>query len=474
MNLFLIKNLSVWLLITVFFLPVITFSQENNYWYHQYGAKSSLLCGAAVATYLDNGAIFYNPATLCFKDSGNIALSANLYNAEFLNRKDALGEGLDLKTSNFNFSPQIVSGNKKISKNVELEFILLSKTDVQFNQNLSFNKIYNDTLLFYSNNSLYVASYNYRKRVLDDWAGLSMSIKLNQRIGLGIASFVSYRFSRYFMEMKTSSIGLYQYYQPVSKSDSSISISSNTISLINKIGLVYNGEKNNLGFTITLPSVSVFGKSQLEYSVFINDPNNIVQPRDVYLKRSNLKTNYKYPLSFSVGYTRKLSHSQLHFSGEFFTQINKYTTIEVPTEQPEINSGDVVLNAQDIKSFEEAKKNIFNFSIGWERQIKGKTELLMGFATDFNSREDYWDNISLVNYSLNQEDFNIYHLSLGIGFQHKKNNIAIGLVTSQGGGYSQQMADFQNPTAFSKFFGFSNNSMNTIFSSYGIVVGLTY
>ena len=98
-------------------------AQENNYWNHQYGAKSSLLCGAAVASYFDNGAIYYNPATLCFKDSGNVALSANLYNAEMLNRKNALGEGLDLKATNFNFSPQIVSGNKKVGKRAEVEFI---------------------------------------------------------------------------------------------------------------------------------------------------------------------------------------------------------------------------------------------------------------------------------------------------------------------------------------------------------------
>ncbi len=328
--------------------------------------------------------------------------------------------------------------------------------------------------MFYSNNSLYVASYNYRKRVLDDWAGISMSIQLSEKIGFGFASFISYRFSRYFMEMKTSSIGLYQFYQPVSKSDSSISISSNTIGLINKLGLVYQGEKNNLGIAVTLPSVSVFGKSQLEYSVYINDPNNIVQPRDVYLKRSNLKTQYKYPLSFSVGYSRKMKRSKLHLTGEYFSPIDKYTTILIPSNLPEANSGDVVLNAQDIRSFEEAKKGVFNFAIGWERRIKGKTELLMGFATDFNSRKEYWDNMSLVNYSLNQEDFNIFHYSIGIGFQHKKNNIAVGLITSQGGGYSQQFADFQNPSAFSKFFGFSQNSMSTIYSSYGIVIGLTY
>ena len=460
------------LLISVFSFNII--AQENNYWYHQYGAKSSLLCGAAVATYFDNGAIYYNPATLCFKDSGNISLSANLYNAEILKRQNALGEGLNLTSTNFNFSPQIVSGNKKIGKKAELEFILMSRADVQVNHNLSFNKIYNDTLLFYSNNSLYVASYNYRKRVLDEWAGISMSFKLTDKIGLGIASFVSYRFSRYAMDLKASSIGLYQYYQPVSKSDSSLSIISNTISSINKIGFVYQGEKNNFGIAVTLPSINIYGKSEIEYAIFINDPNNIAQPLDVYMKRSNLKTQYKYPLSLSIGLTRKLKRSKYHFTGEYFFPVKKYSTIVIPVNAPEPNSGDVVLNAENIKSFEEAKKNIFNFAFGWERTIKGSTELLLGFATDFNSRDDYWDGISTVNYALNQEDFNIYHFSIGVGFQHKKNNIAVGLITSKGNNYTQQIADFQNPTAFSKFFGFNNYLMNTLFSSYGIVVGLTY
>ena len=301
-----------------------------------------------------------------------------------------------------------------------------------------------------------------------------MSFKLTDKIGLGIASFVSYRFSRYAMDLKASSIGLYQYYQPVSKSDSSLSIISNTISSINKIGFVYQGEKNNFGVAVTLPSISIYGKSEIEYAIFINDPNNIAQPLDVYMKRSNLNTQYKYPLSLSIGLTRKLKRSKYHFTGEYFFPVKKYSTIVIPVNAPEPNSGDVVLNAENIKSFEEAKKNIFNFAFGWERIIKGSTELLLGFATDFNSRDDYWDGISTVNYALNQEDFNIYHFSIGVGFQHKKNNIAVGLITSKGNNYTQQIADFQNPTAFSKFFGFNNYLMNTLFSSYGIVVGLTY
>jgi hypothetical protein len=468
------KTIRLLQLFFLFSIPQHYFTQENNYWHHQYGAKSSLLCGAAVATYFDNGAIYYNPATLCFKDSGNISLSANLYNAEILRRENALGEDLDLQATNFNFSPQIVSGNKKIGKNAEVEFILLSRSDVQFNQSLSFNKIYNDTLLFFSNYSLYVGSYNYRKRVLDEWAGLSMSFNISEKMGFGIASFISYRISRYFMGINASSVGLYQFYQPVSKSDSSLSLSSNSVSLINKLGWVYHGEKNNFGLTLTLPSVSLWGKSQLEYSVFISDPNNNIQPRDVYLKRSNLKTQFKYPLSFAMGYSRKLQNSQLHFTSEFFSSIRPYTTVLVPTDPPTPTSGDVVLNGEGITSFLESKRNVLNVAVGWERRLKGTTELLLGFATDFNSRQMYWDGISNVNYAMNQEEFNIFHFSAGIGFQHKKNNIAVGLISSSGGGISQQIADFQNPTALSKFLGFNYNSMYSFFSSYGIVVGLTY
>ena len=267
------SNLSTTLLFFIIIFSVrYYFSQEYNYWSNNFGAKSTLMCGAAVSNYFDNGAIFYNPATLCFKDSGNISLSANLYKFESLKRIDALGQGLSVNSTNFNFSPQIVSGNKKIGKKLEIEFILMSKSDIQFNQSLSFNKYYNDTLIFSAPQSLYVGSYNMRKRILDEWGGLSMSFNLTDKIGIGFGSFVSYRMSRYQMNISANNISTDTIFPAVSKSDSALTINKNDINVILKGGLVYNGDKNNFGFTVTASSIPVWGRGDLEYSIFISDP----------------------------------------------------------------------------------------------------------------------------------------------------------------------------------------------------------
>ena len=464
------------LLFVLLSIYTLTFSaQEYNYWSNNFGAKSTLLCGAAVSNYFDNGAIYYNPATLCFKDSGNISLSANLYEFESLTRNDILGKGLTVGSNNFNFSPQIVSGNKKIGKKAEIEFILMSKTDVQFNQSFSFNKNYYDTLIFGAPQSLYIGSFNLKKRVLDEWGGLSMSFKLSDKIGLGIGSFFSYRMYKYQMSMNASSIGTDTIYPTISKSDSAITINSNTVNFILKGGIVYNGEKNNVGLTITTNAFPIWGKGDIEYSIFFSDPFLVgFLPIDVYIRRVNLKTRYKYPWSVAFGYTRKYKRAKLHFTSEIFGDIKPYYTLKIPDAKPEPGSGNVSLGGDYFKGIKDARRTVANFALGYERVLKGTLELLAGLSTDFKSNLDYYPDITNVDYSLNSESFNILHYSIGFAFQHNKNNIAIGLAGSTGWSYGFSIADFQNPTAFSKYFGYLDYNSLTRYRSLGIVVGLTY
>ncbi|MFN6037475.1 MAG: hypothetical protein ACK452_03325, partial [Bacteroidota bacterium] len=446
------------LFFTIIFSARYYLAQEYNYWSNNFGAKSTLMCGAAVSNYFDNGAIFYNPATLCFKASGNISLSANLYKFESLKRIDALGQGLSVNSTNFNFSPQIVSGNKKIGKKLEIEFILMSKSDIQFNQSFSFNKYYNDTLIFSAPRSLYVASYNMRKRILDEWGGLSMSFNLTDKIGIGFGSFVSSRMSRYQMNISANNISTDTIFPAVSKSDSALTINKNDINVILKGGLVYNGYKNNFGFTVTASSIPVWGRGDLEYSIFISDPYTTgFIPIDVYVRRTNTKTQYKYPWSFALGYTRKYKRSKLHLTTEIFGAVAPYYMLKVQNVTSSTGSGNVSLGGDYLNGFKDAKRTIANFAVGYEKVLKGTLELLLGCSTDF-SNNDYYSNISNHDYNLNQESFNIFHYSIGFGFQHNKNNIAIGLAGSSGSRYSMSIANFQDPTFISKYFGFNYNS----------------
>ena len=451
------------------------FSQENNYWNNQYGAKSTLLCGAAVATYFDNGAIFYNPATLCFKDSGNISLSANLYEVELLRRDNALGEGLSLQGVNFNFSPQIVSGNRKIGDKAEIEFILMSRSDIQFNQSASYNNLFTDSVGDKAVTALHVGSYSFRKRLLDEWGGVSMSFQLGKKMGIGIGSFVSYRFLRYQMSMNTSAIGLDNNYQTVAKSDSLLNYFTNNASWVMKVGWVYHGEKNNLGLTVTSPSVHLWGKGRMEYSVFYTDQFGISVPfSNVFLNRQNLVSNYKYPFSIALGYSRSFKKSRFHFSGEYFSKINPYLTIAMKNRDFSINQSDVIIGGEYVEGLEEAKKEVFNVALAYEYYLKGTTELLLGFCTDFNSSKRNWENISKVSYNLQQDNFDLYHLSVGIGFQHHQNNIAVGLSFSTADERSNSLANFQKPTYQSKLFGNQVYEARTLYRSLGVVVGLTY
>ena len=302
-----------------------------------------------------------------------------------------------------------------------------------------------------------------------------MSFQLGKRMGFGVGSFVSYRFSRYQMNMNASNIGTDTIYQTIAKSDSSLSIFSNNISLILKAGWVYHGDKNNIGITFTAPSIHLWGKGNMEYSVFFTDPLSYVfAPSNVYIRRQNLLTNYKYPFSAAIGYSRILAKSQFHFSLEYFAKINPYYTMPLFGKNKDFKDGDVIYGGEYVKGFQESKRSIVNLALGWEKSIIGTTELLLGFCTDFNSAQSSWENISLADYNLHQENFNLFHFSAGIGFVHNKNNIAVGFTFSAAQQASNSLGDFQNPTSFSKFYGFQNFNAVTEYRSFGVVVGLTY
>mgnify|MGYP006296864469 FL=1 len=83
-------------------------AQEFNYSLNGVGSRSNMLAGAVTAGVRDNSAIFYNPAGLAFIENSSLSVSSNGYYLGMFNAQNAVGSGLDLKSTTIDGLPQIV------------------------------------------------------------------------------------------------------------------------------------------------------------------------------------------------------------------------------------------------------------------------------------------------------------------------------------------------------------------------------
>jgi len=108
----------------VFFIFILTstllFSQDYHQWSEQFGARASLLGGAATAGLGDNGTVYYNPAAVSFVEHPSMSISVNAYRVRRLYLKNALGEGINLKHAQFNTMPNLIAGIIDLPKHERL------------------------------------------------------------------------------------------------------------------------------------------------------------------------------------------------------------------------------------------------------------------------------------------------------------------------------------------------------------------
>ena len=125
------------LLLSVIILIQLKLSaQENNYWYIQYGTRSTLLGGAVIGSVSDLSATFYNPGAIALFPDVKFILSAQVYQLDNYTIKDGAAEGKDLEYSSVVPSPNFLAfdfdfdflGDDRLAfslltrQNAELEF----------------------------------------------------------------------------------------------------------------------------------------------------------------------------------------------------------------------------------------------------------------------------------------------------------------------------------------------------------------
>ncbi len=471
-------------LIVVFIaLHAMTYAQINNYWSMGSNTSSTLLGGAVVGGGAGDVAIFYNPAAIRVVDQKQIALNASLLNFDLHSYENALGNSKNLDYLEWGVKPRFLSYQYKIEgqDRLSIQLAVFSRDEqlVELYDYKSF--IIKEPI---SNEDIdYTASYDLTRRYSDYWAGIGASYMLNEKFSIGATLFGSGKSLRYY---QSSIVDVDPLSSTVLKNANWTNMERQylyVISLIPKIGLLYEGGKVSMGLNITLPSMRLWGdgysKRTNKYSNVFN--NGQFEPDYLRHEYNNyMVANIKEPLAIAYGITFHSSDnkSKLFFTMEYFAPIKTYRMLDdkkISTwGQDEYEPG------TDFLTYKYGAKQVFNVAIGFRHQLRPKLALLSGLKTNFSaydpSNEGEWSNIN--EYIIMSPSY--YHASLGAQFRFKANTVILGAEYSFGKNtHVKQLANYGIPMVFDEqkrlaLQKYPENTMNYISNSIGFYIGYAF
>ncbi|MFC2106786.1 OmpP1/FadL family transporter [Bacteroidota bacterium] len=471
----------IYLATLIVLLSITVLGQDYHYWSEQFGAEAHLMGGAVVAGDRDNSAIFYNPGAVGFIKGNSVSVNANIYKVQLTRMNNSLGEDVNLKYNRYTFYPQMLSGMLQLFKrnNWKLSYGLFTR----YNARMRFNSRYFGSINIsddFNGEENYVGVFDYNNEFIEQWGGIGIGCKINKNISIGVTQFVAYRYQTYRLGFSAKTI-------PVV--DSSYFVSSiseyNDILYVNwrliwKIGLALDYGKWKAGFTITTPSVCIYGDAdvQREISFYNFEKLGVTIGVEDFLaidRQDYLWMHYKTPLSVSAGLRYSTEKTNIEITAEYFAEIQPYDIIKAE-EKPVVYPSEIFDNEIGSIKFVNVKgaaNDVLNVAIGWQQVITDKFDFLCGFRTDFNNftiQDELFDGIVMSG-----RTWNLYHITLGASWKKEKSKITAGFEYTYGRQKNiQQIVNFTNPTIENGTLGELNNNMTGIDHGIALVLGYTF
>jgi len=455
-------------------LVYLGFSQDANYWSSAYGPGGFFVPGATIVKNGDSGVLFYNPALLAYNTKNASNISGSVYNYNLLKIKNGTGEGLDLRHEYTNIMPVIASNTiyLKLKKPITFAYAILYTPVFQFNTSQRRDEQINVLSDTYSpGKEFYIGQYVHSNTINETSAIFSFGKVVNKKLSIGLSGMFTTRrqlFSHNITARALINDNSTLFQKLVTVSEYYV-VNSRNYNLHFKAGLSYSfNEKNHLGLLLTLPTLKVFGKSDIlaEYAI-----NNLrISNTEIFLlgstRQTKLTSNYKRPLSIAAGYTHYYNGGEIYIASEFFNKLNTYSLVQ-PRDEAFIRPDTTTVkefSASEI-SFKDAGKSIFNFSLGVSFPLKNEVKGFISARTDFTyAGKELIENNNGFNAS--SVNYDLYHLQAGANFKKRKFNLKAGLLLSYGRNKSlEQLVNFDDPSELNFLEGNKDNTIASKFSA---------
>ena len=361
------------LLLIFSFLCMLSYAQQGNYKFNNFGNRSILLSGNVTGSVTDLGLVYYNPSRLTEIENTGFAFNIRAYQLSSLKLSNLLGEESQLSSTNFDGIPSMAGGTFDLFNN-RFAYSFISKTRIDNALGYDSDVLSDDILEIYPDAESYKVSVLLKTNVKDDWFGLTWAKKINENFSLGVSLFGSiYKYSggsnlNHTIRSASNRVTFYE---------NSIGFNQESYGLLIKIGGNYHFPKFDIGFNINVPYIEVYDKGRFLYTKVIAGVGaDFDQFYDYDFK--NLYSQRKEPLAISVGSGIPIGRSKLHLNLDYVTGLMEFDRINIPgIDTGEENTTSVL--------FEESRKSVLNFGAGLEVFVYENFNVYGSFTTDYNS-----------------------------------------------------------------------------------------
>lgn len=481
-------------------MPIMVFSQSHNYWTRSFNEESSLLGGAVVGGGAGPSAIYFNPSSISEITESKFSLHASLFQFDFVNVKNALGEEVDINSLKVSIAPRFLSymiqPKKHPEWSFEIAFLNNENYRMEFTENVDF---VTNVLTNLPGDERYFATAQYSNNYRDDWIGFGGSWKVNPHWYVGASLFVSVQSLEYnnSLDIETfpisDSIVVGGEYIPFYSANyqSLEYVKYNDYRLLAKFGTMYSHEKISFGVALTTPSIGVYsdGKKvtrKLKQSNITSPETGEELPDYVivdFQEKKNVSVDAKRPLAFAAGfnYTFSEKNGTLFTTVEYFNGIDAYRIVEA-NENPTLAAGSVFenLDFNEWLTFVSGAQPVLNVALGYRTILKDNLMLMAGFRTDFNYRKDV-DYMPYIEYKkIESLDVDLYHITSGLTLTLFGQDLIAGLQYSVGRQRNvKQFRNLTDPLEFNSdenaaLQGTRQSNMNSFVNSLSLYFGATF
>jgi hypothetical protein len=395
-------------------------AQDSHYWTYQFGDRATLLGGTVVGGVVDLSAVYYNPGVLSLLDQPGVFAATKTFEMTRIGALAEPGQELELGEDRLGVAPSFFAGLVPfgfLGKH-RLGYSLFTRQ--QFRARINGTELGRDDLVpSLPGDEDLLASLRLDAELAETWGGLTWSLPVGERVGVGISQFVAGRsqrsWSRALAEIFDASgsgaLALqeeaYEYY---------------AYRLLWKVGFAGEWLGTSLGLTVTTPGVRLFGsgKAETNTSLIAGDPANDVFVADF---QDDVRATYRSPLSIAAGASYRIDDTRLYASAEWFQGEEEFAILDLAPFVGQ-STGDTV-----VPRVTQRFHSVVNFGFGIEHAFGPTTRGYASFRTDQSAAiPEAEDDVSVSSWD-------IVFLTLGTSFRLANAEFTLG----GGYGYGRQV-----------------------------------
>ncbi len=422
------------LIFAILLFSGVVFSQDYHHWSEHFGARASLLGGAATSGLGDNATTYYNAASMAFVENPSMSISVNAYRMRFLKVENALGEGFDLSESSFSTMPNLIAGIMTFDKHPRFRLGYSVLTRRSFSSKFDFLSERDDEILpQFVGPERWVYAYNLNHRLMEYWAGFALSYQLRPGFSIGLSHYGIYRDVKYnrsysisILPQDFSGLEVYEF-------SNVHSFNYYNVKGVFKPSIALNVENFKFGLAYTTPSFNMFGNAkafrEISYINWKDISPEVTFDIQIVDRIDKIKARHKEYGSLAFGVSWKLGkRAWLHFTNETFfggTEYFIFDADEKPSIYPDVFTEEqlenLILGDQNFLSLTEQTEARTNIGMGLEAKVAKRWDLYLGARTDFLYNEVAGDRYEEQVMYIESSRWQLYHFSLGLGYLTKKN-----------------------------------------------------